>query len=336
MNRRAFIEGALMSTAAVAASGAVSVAMAEEAPKNRVCELLGIEKPVIQASMSGLTSPELCAAVSNAGGLGIIAAVDAETLDAVKALTDKPFAVTSYWFDDGMIATLKDKGVNIIFLLGMGSSEDGYAVDTATIAMLKENGFIVMFRDVNCTVPAMVAAQEAGADIVIASGYGAGGHMTETRITLASMLAEARPQITVPLVAAGCIVDAGTAAAAAALGAEGAYVGTRFNASVESPCSDAAKQVILETRAEDLVEWKGVLGFVRANDCALAQKCIEMTNAGASRQEISDVYQMMWVNGMRNGDVENWAVGMDDAVNSITELKTCQEIVDDIAAGFGC
>ena len=335
MNRRTFIEGSAAAIA-VAATAGISAAIADEPAQNRVCQVLGIEKPVIQASMSGLTSPELCAAVSNAGGLGIIAAVDAETIEAVKALTDKPFAVTSYYFDDDILATLKDEGVGIIFLLGMGSKESDYAVDTATIGMLKENGFTVMFRDVNTTVPALIAAQDAGADIVIASGYGQGGHMTETRITLSSMLAEARPQITVPLVASGCIVDEATAAAAAALGAEGAYCGTRFNASIESPCSDAAKQVILDARAEDLVEWKGVLGFVRANDCALAQKCIEMTNAGADRQEISDVYQMMWVNGMAGGDVENWAVGMDDAVNSITELKSCADIVEDIAKGFGC
>lgn len=330
VSRRTLITSTAMGAAALATAG---VAMADEPKANRVCEILGIEKPVIQASMSGLTNPELVAAVSNAGGLGIIQAVDAETLQAVKALTDKPFAVTSYWFDEAMIATLKEQGVNIIFLLGMGSVDNGYAVDTATIQMLKEQGFIVMFRDVNCTVPAMVAAQEAGADIVIASGYGQGGHMTETRITLASMLAEARPQITVPLVASGCIVDAATASAAAALGAEGAYVGTRFNASVESPCADVTKQTIVDARAEDLVEWRGVLGFVRGNKTPASEAWVAADRAGAARDEMSGMYQGMWA-GMLTGDLENWAVGMNDAVNNITSVKTCQEIVDDIASGF--
>ena len=335
-SRRDFIKTAA-ATAAVAATAVAGTALAEEAPaKNRVCEILGIEKPVIQASMSGLTSPELCAAVSNAGGLGMLGDAMLENIQATKELTDKPFGVTTYVFDDDFMNMCKDEGVNIVYVLGMGSVENGYWFDGDTIKKLKDNGFIVIYRDVNTTVPMLKQAEEAGADILIASGYGMGGHAPESRITLSSMLAEARPEISAPLMAAGCIIDTNTAAAAAALGAEGAWVGTRFNACDESPCSDAAKQVILETRAEDLVEWRGILGFVRANRTPMAEKCIEMDRAGATRQELSDVYQAMWPMGMMLGDLENYAVGMSDAVNSITELKPAAQIVEEIAAGFGC
>lgn len=334
MDRRMFVKSTASAAAVVAASGlAAGAALADEAaPANRVCEVLGIEKPVVQAFMSGLTSPELCAAVSNAGGLGIIGIPTQEDLDTIKSLTDKPFCAAFYAYDDETMQMLKDAGVTIVFLLGQGSKETEYAVDTETIKLLKDNGFTVMYRDVNTTVPALVAAQDAGADIVIASGYGQGGHMTETRITLASMLAEAKPQITVPLMASGCIVDASTAAAAAALGAEGAYVGTRFNASEESPCSDYAKQVIVDSRAEDLVEWRGSVGFVRANDCEFSRECVEMANAGATSAEMGEKYMGMFA-AMRSGD-ESFPVGMNDAVNSITSIKTCQEIVDDIASAF--
>ena len=283
--------------------------------------------------MSNLTSPELCAAVSNAGGLGMLGAAVLEDIQATKELTDKPFGVASYVFDDETISMLKEEGVGVVFILGQGSSDNGYAVDTETIARLKEQGFTVLYRDVNTTVPALLAAQEAGADIVIASGYGQGGHMPETRITLSSMLAEARPQISVPLVASGCIVDRATASAVAALGAEGAYVGTRFNASVESPCCDEAKQAIVDTRAEDLVEWRGILGFVRATRTPMSEECVRMSDEGAERMDLSSVYQGMWA-AMRSGELDDFAVGMSDAVNSITSIKTCQEIVDDIAAGF--
>lgn len=343
MTRRSFVTAAASATALAAVSGAAGTVLADEAADtgegeeaepaaNRVCEVLGIEKPVVQAFMSGLTSPELCAAVSNAGGLGIIGMPAQEDLDAVKALTDKPFCAAFYAYDDDTVQMLKDAGVGIVFVLGQGTKETDYAVDTDTIKNLKDNGFTVIYRDVNTTVPALVAAQDAGADIVVASGYGQGGHMTETRITLASMLAEAKPQITVPLMASGCIVDAATASAAAALGAEGAYVGTRFNASEESPCSDYAKQVIVDSRAEDLVEWRASVGFVRSNDCALAQECIEMANAGATAAELSEKYMGMFA-AMRSGD-ESFPVNMNDAVNSITSIKTCQEIVDDIASAF--
>lgn len=330
MNRRTFVKSA----AAVAAVSTVAAgtALADEASPNRVCEVLGIEKPVVQAFMSGLTSPELCAAVSNAGGMGIIGMPSQEDLQTVKSLTDKPFAVGFYGYDADTVKMLQDEGVSIAFVLGQGSKANDYAVDTDAIKNLKDNGFTVIFRDVNTTVPALVAAQDAGADIVVASGYGQGGHMTETRITLATMLTEARPQITVPLMVSGCIVDAATAAAAAAAGAEGAYVGTRFNASEESPCSDYAKQVIVDSRAEDLVEWRASVGFVRANDCQFSRECEEMANGGATAAELAEKYMGMFA-AMRMGD-ESIPVGMNDAVNSITSIKTCQEVVDDIAVGF--
>lgn len=332
MNRRSFVKAASAAAVASVSTVAAGSAFADEAAPNRVCEILGIEKPVIQAFMSGLTSPELCAAVSNAGGMGIIGMPSQEDLQTVKSLTDKPFCVGFYGYDADTMKMLQDEGVSIVFVLGQGSKANDYAVDTDTIKNLKDNGFTVIYRDVNTTVPALVAAQDAGADIVVASGYGQGGHMTETRITLATMLTEARPQITVPLMASGCIVDAATAAAAAAAGAEGAYVGTRFNASEESPCSDYAKQVIVDSRAEGLVEWRASVGFVRANDCQFSRECEEMANGGATAGELAEKYMGMFA-AMRMGD-ESMPVGMNDAVNSITSLKTCQEIVDDIAAGF--
>lgn len=331
MNRRSFVKAASAAAVASVSTVAAGSAFADEAAPNRVCEILGIEKPVIQAFMSGLTSP-VCAAVSNAGGMGIIGMPSQEDLQTVKSLTDKPFCVGFYGYDADTMKMLQDEGVSIVFVLGQGSKANDCAVDTDTIKNLKDNGFTVIYRDVNTTVPALVAAQDAGADIVVASGYGQGGHMTETRITLVTMLTEARPQITVPLMASGCIVDAATAAAAAAAGAEGAYVGTRFNASEESPCSDYAKQVIVDSRAEDLVEWRASVGFVRANDCQFSRECEEMANGGATAGELAEKYMGMFA-AMRMGD-ESMPVGMNDAVNSITSIKTCQEIVDDIAAGF--
>lgn len=331
LTRKSFVGAA--AAAAVSASFGTAAFADEPAQANRVCEVLGIQKPVIQAFMAQLTSPELCAAVANAGGLGILGMPSQEDIQATKALTDQPFCAAYYGYDEDTIQMLKDEGVNIVFFLNHASVDNDYFVDVDGIKALKDEGFTVIFRDVSPTVEAMVKAQDAGADVIIASGYGQGGHMTETRITLASMLAEAKPQITVPLVAGGCIVDRATAAAAAALGAEAAYVGTRFNASVESPCSDAAKQAILDARAEDLVEWRGIEGFVRATDSDISQQAIALSNEGASRSDISDVYQMMWGH-MRSGDLEGWPVGMNDAVNSITELMTAQEIVDMIAPAF--
>lgn len=346
ISRRSFMKASVAAAgaAALGLSGLTRItASAEEEKKpNRVCEILGIEKPVVQANMSQLTSPELAAAVSNAGGLGLLSAgpVDSfrENVQAVKALTDKPFAV-EFSANNEAIAMLQEEGVKIVFFLGMGGKDGGILgngannVDADGIKKAKDAGFIVIFRDVNCTVEAALKAEEAGADIVVLSGYGNGGHMGESRVTINSLMAEAQGKFKVPLMCSGNIATRTHADAAAAMGAEGVYVGTRFNASVESPCSQAAKDVIVQTHAEDLVEWRGILGFVHATETPFSQALVEASNAGASRGELAGIYNRIW-SDMRNGTIDESCVCMSDCVNSITSIKTCQEIVDELGAAF--
>lgn len=316
---------------------------------NRVCEILGIEKPVIQASMTFLTDATLVAAVSNAGGMGILgtnagqsgpAASPAEGVENMrkeiqktKELTDKPFGVA--WSDaDGFLEMLQDEGISIVFFLGMASIDNDYFVDEEKIAMLKDEGFTVLYRDVNPTVGAMVAAQNAGADIVIASGYGNGGHMPESRVTIMSLVQEAKGKITVPLMASGNIATGDVAGALAQMGIEGVYCGTRFNVTEESPCSKEAKQAIIDARAEELVEFRGILGFVRTNRSPFSEECVAMSDSGASRMDLSAKYTPMFLNGMRLGKVDEFAVSMSDCVNSITSIKSCKDVVDELGAPF--
>lgn len=346
ISRRSFLKTTAVAAgaAALSLSGLTRVtASAEEEKKpNRVCEILGIEKPVVQANMSHLTSPELVAAVSNAGGLGILGISSPDTfredIRKVKELTDKPFAA-EFNAGDTFVSLLQEEGVKIVFFLGMGGKGGGilgngdYNVDADGIKKAKDAGFIVIFRDVNCTVEAALKAEAAGADIVVLSGYGNGGHMGESRVTINSLMAEAQGKFKVPLMCSGCIATRAHADAVAAMGAEGVYVGTRFNASVESPCSQAAKDVIVNTRAEDLVEWRGILGFVRGTETPFSQAVVAASDAGASRMELSGMYNRIWED-MRNGTIKESCVCMSDCVNSITGIKTCQEIVDELSAAF--
>ncbi len=351
LSRRDFLKGtaAMTGVAALSLSGltACSAKPEESSDKkdkapNRVCQLLGIEKPVVQALMSNLTSPELAAAVSNAGGLGILASGPVDTfradIQATKALTDKPFGV-QFSANDEVIAMLKEEGIKIVFFLGMGGKEGGLLnngannVDADGIKKAKDAGFTVLFRDINCTVEAALKAEAAGADIVILSGYGNGGHMGESRVTLASLMAEAQGKFKVPLMCSGTIATRAHADAVAAMGGEGVYVGTRFNASVESPCSQEAKDIIVQTKAEDLVEWRGVTGFVRATDTPFSRELVAASDAGASRMDLSAKYSRIW-SDMRKGTVNESCVAMSDSVNCITSIKTCQEIVDELAAAF--
>ena len=343
LSRRNFLKGTVAAAGMMALGSMAGLsASAENSEKNRVCEILGIEKPVIQANMSQLTSPELAAAVSNAGGLGIIAVAAGDQFRAdvqkLKSLTDKPFGV-EFSANDDTIAMLQEEGVKIVFFLGLGGKDGGllgngdYNVDADGIKKAKDAGFTVIFRDVNCTVEAALKAEEAGADIIVLSGYGNGGHMGESRVTLNSIMAEAQGKFKVPLMCSGCIATRAHADAVAAMGGEGVYVGTRFNASVESPCSQAAKDVIVQTRAEDLVEWRGILGFVRGTDTAFSREVVAKSDAGATRMELTGMYNRIW-GDMRNGTIDESCVCMSDCVNSITSIKTCQEIVDELGAAF--
>lgn len=343
MDRRDFLQTAAVGVASIAGAGVLAGCSTGAETKNRVCEILGIEKPVIQAVMSGLTSPELAAAVSNAGGLGQLGmASDVETLrgdiQKLKSLTDKPFSV-NFSGNEEAVAMLKEEGVKIVFFLGLGGKDGGllgngaYGVDTAGIKNAKDAGFTVIYRDVNCTVGAALKAEEAGADIIVLSGYGNGGHMSETRVTINSLMAEAQGKFKAPLVCSGNIATAAHAQAAAAMGAQGVYVGTRFNASKESPCSQEAKDVIVATKAEDLVEWRGILGFVHATDTAWSKTIVAASDEGKSRMDLTQMYSRIWTD-MREGTISKSAVCVSDCVNTIRNIKTCQEIVDELGAPF--
>lgn len=346
LSRRDFLKAAAATTGAAALgfNGLTIRAASAEGEKqpNRVCELLGIEKPVVQAIMSHLTSPELAAAVSNAGGLGLVgvSGVDEfrENIRKVKSLTDKPFGV-EFNAGDEMIAMMKEEGVKIVFFVGMGGKEGGMLnngannVDVNGIKKAKDAGFTVIFRDVNCTIESALKAQDAGADIIVLSGYGNGGHMGESRVTINSLMAEAKGQFKVPLMCSGCIATRVHADAAAAMGAEGVYVGTRFNASVESPCAQVTKEAIVKARAEDLLEWRGILGFVHGTDTPFSRSIVAASDAGATRGELTGMYSRIW-NDMREGTIDESCLCVSDCVNSITSIKTCQEIVDELGAAF--
>lgn len=247
-----------------------------------------------------------------------------------------PFGVLGGAYDADYIDMLVEEGVAAAYVCGTSSAENGYALPESTaadIAALKAKGVKVVYRDINSSVANSVAAQEAGADVVVISGAGQGGHAPETRIGLASMLDEVRGQVGVPLVASGCIVDGATAAASAALGAQGAWVGKRFIACEESPAADATKQAIVDARAEELLEWRGTVGYVIGTRCAVSEQAVAASNAGASREDLMGIYLPM-SNAMREGDVESWPVGADRAVNNITSVKSAAEIVEDIAKGY--
>jgi enoyl-[acyl-carrier protein] reductase II len=216
----------------------------------QICELLGIDYPIIQAGMGPFTSAELVAAVSNAGGLGSLGAGARSTQDFInqatktRELTSRPFAINftlspSLPDPEAFRFTLELKPRLVSFALGNPAEY---------IKQLHEAGILAMQQVIN--VWQALQAAEAGADIIIAQGSEAGGFggSISTLVLLPQVIEAVSP---IPVVAAGGIADGKSMAAALVLGAQGANIGTRFLASTEAPISNQWKLAILEANSED-------------------------------------------------------------------------------------
>lgn len=332
VSRRSFIAGGAAVTAA-AALGATGAAHADEPAENRICELLGIEKPVIQAYMGYAADAKLAAAVSNAGGLGVVSPAE---LEEMKELTDKPFACIVYDASESTIATLKENGVQIV----LAALWNVPVVDDPTLDLikpLKDAGFTVLFKGLNMDLAKVLAAQDEGADAVIVIGWGAGGTAPSTWRSVSALLANFYGKVDVPLIAAGGIVDSVSAAGVAALGAEGVYCGTRFMLSEECPLPDVSKQALLDTSTVDMInigaEWFNYHVTATPANIEFAQTHPIIAPEG----EASDYSERggAAVVGQGQGELEDGGVNCGEGIDSIDSILPAADIVNDIATAFG-
>ncbi|MGZ8696314.1 MAG: NAD(P)H-dependent flavin oxidoreductase [Gaiellaceae bacterium] len=217
--------------------------------RTALTELLGIEAPIVLAPMGGAVMPELAAAVSNAGGLGLLP-LSFSTPDEIKnsvaemtALTDRPFGVNLIreWDQRDRLAAALDAGAPAISLVWG---------DAAELVPEAHGAGAVVFVSVGSVAEAAQAAA-AGADVVVAQGWEAGGHVRGTVTTLALVPRVVDVVEPVPVIAAGGIADGRGLAAVLALGAAGAWIGTRFLAARESSIHDEYRQRVLEAVEED-------------------------------------------------------------------------------------
>ncbi len=315
---------------------------------NRVCEILGITKPVVQAPMTWITSPELVAAVSNAGGLGILGfnagfetgkATPEETAEEMrkvirrtKELTDRPFgmnvmtsAFDAAGFSRATVEVCREEGVPVLAVIG--------ALDAEQIREWKAAGFKVIYRDMYPTVASAKAAEEAGVDIIVATGCDEGGGMpleaTGTMVKTA-LMAKA---VNIPVLAAGGIVNEAMAKASACVGAEGAYVGTRFILSKECRAAQATKDDILNTRADDLIVLTEADGYLkwRSTPHKVAKEAIEENNKGNMKPSTGSFYF-----GMLKGDLDAGINTVSSAAGLIKSIDSCNDIVNELAKGYEC
>lgn len=309
---------------------------------NKVTEILEIEKPIIQAPMSYITTAEMVAAVSNAGGLGVLGPHAGRTqiplnsneiieqlrsqIKKTKQLTDKPFGVNfnlspgsleNHPISKKILEVCLEEHVKILVVVG--------ALNCNVIIKLKKLGFTIIYSESNSTIEGARMAEAAGADIIVATGYEAGGNVPNHQIGTMTIVPIISDAVKVPVIAAGGIIDKRSINAAFALGADGVYIGTRFMVATESPTHDSTKRMILKLASEELITIKTPYGWLRSipNNLALeASRGDSIINGKAFKE------------GLLDGELKKGLITVSNAVEQIKEIKSCKEIIDDLAEGL--
>ena len=320
---------------------------------NRICQILNIEKPVIQGPLSWLTDARLVAAVSNAGGLGVLgpnAGLTAETavstpeetaekmreeIRKTKRLTEKPFGVNlipaaenDIWTPP-ILQVIKEEAVRAVVYTGYGEG----ALIPALFNELKEAGIAVIYRDINPTPENTRLAEAAGADIIVATGFDEGGTLPGTVLgtfSIVPLIADAVDRI--PVMAAGGITDNRTARAAQALGAEGIFAGSVFIATEESRVPASVKKRIIAANGLDLRLFRTLPHFYRSLPGRLAETLVSMDKAGASREALGEA--MGGLRGLRigmlEGNAEEGYISLGTGIGNIRSVKSVASVVNEL------
>ena len=302
---------------------------------NRVCNILGIEKPVIQGPMAWISTAPLVAAVSNAGGLGVLGVGFApesfirEQIAATRSLTRKPFGMNVIMIPPNLehvTQIVKDEKPPVIY--------------ADTIAGLDPDlckKYFDIWHDIGCKIvvkasfidDALIAAK-AGADVMIVKGWEGGGHVTFEATTV--LVPQAVDLLDIPVVASGGIADGRGIAAAIAMGAEGFEMGTAFMAAIENEIHPNVKKSVLEAGDMSTV----VTGYSTDEPCRQIKNklsneliSIEATNTKEAAAEIlRPIAESSLRKAMAEGDLENGAVMAGQIVALIKEERPAAAIID--------
>ncbi|UVK37676.1 nitronate monooxygenase [Mesorhizobium sp. AR10] len=313
---------------------------------NAFTTLVGIEIPIVQAPMGGATSPQFAAAVSNAGGLGMLAlgwsppeAVRAE-IRATKALTERPFGVNlvlTYPQEERLAICLEESVAVVSFFWGQAGS----------LTVAAHRGGATVLHTAGSAEQARISAED-GADAIVAQGWEAGGHVYGRVATMALVPAVVDQVAPVPVLAAGGIADGRGLAAAMALGAAGAWIGTRFLASIEAPIHPHYRDRILTAKETD-TEYGTVfdVGWPDAPHRSLRNTTIEAweaagrppvggrPNEGAvvAKSPYGDVvaYQSHTPGSGDEGDIDALALWSGQGVSLVRRVQPAAEIVREIS-----
>lgn len=316
-----------------------------------LCDMLGCRYPILQAGMGGVARAELVAAVARAGGYGFLGmvreppALIAREIDAVRARTDRLFGVnlipaaTDPALFDAELAVCFEKRVHALCFF--------WSVDVDAIARAKDAGCLVLYQV--GSVEDALAAQAAGADIVIAQGVEAGGHVRGVVSSLV-LLPQVARAVSVPVVASGGFASGASLVAALALGAQGIHCGTAFLATEESFAHDYHKERIVAARAEDAlytdafaINWpphSPVRVLANGLTDALGQRLLGHSADDMPREVIADedgrpIYKFSTDSPLRitTGDLASLALFAGQVVDAIGSVPSAGTRVAEIVSG---
>ena len=306
--------------------------------KTRITELFGIEHPIIQGGMHFVGFAELAAAVSNAGGLGIITGLTQKTPELLaneirrcRAMTDKPFGVNLTFLPvlkapdyPGYIRAIVDGGIKIVETAGNNPQKWLPGLHAAGVKVIHK-----------CTsVRHSLKAEAIGCDAVSVDGFECGGHPGEDDVPNFILLPRAAEALTIPFVASGGMADGRSLVAALALGADGMNMGTRFIATKEAPVHENVKQAIV---AASELDTRLVMRSLRNTERVLTNPAVERLlekerSLGASLkfediiEEVAGVYPRIMLEG--DMDAGAWSCGM--VAGLIHDVPTVQELIERI------
>ena len=298
--------------------------------------MLGIKHPIIKGGMMWLSTAELAAAVSNAGGLGIISSATYDTkekfqeaLRQARSLTEKPLGVNIPLFPairpldvDSYIEAMVEEGVNIVETAGRNPEEH--------MESFKKNGFKVLHKVT--AVRFALKAQKIGCDAVIMDGCECGGHPGEEDVTSLVLLPRAADELDVPVIAAGGFGDGRGLCAAFALGAEGVLMGTRFMVSREASMHEQVKEHLLQLKETDTrLIMRSHRNTIRVINNQVAQHVKQKELDHAPLEEVLPLIK--GVKGrelMETGEIDAGVLACGQVIGLINDIPSVQEIMDRI------
>ena len=296
--------------------------------KTRVTELLGIEYPIIQGGMAWVAEHHLAAAVSEAGGLGLIGGANApgevvrEEIRKAKALTKKPFGVNVMLmspYADDVAKVVVEEGVKVVTT---GAGNPAKYMD-----MWKEAGVIVI--PVVASVALAKLMERGGASAVIAEGMESGGHIgAQTTMTLVPQVVDA---VSIPVIAAGGIADNRGFNAAFALGAEAVQMGTRFVAAKESIVHENYKQKVIKAKDIDSEVTGMSTGHpIRVLRNKMTRQYLKLEKEGAPFEELEKMTLGALRKAVVDGDTVYGSVMAGQSAGLVKKEETCKEIIEDV------